>query len=56
MKMRKRALTAGRKVGYIAKGGPYAGMPLLLTCPGTLTIKVGNWHGRYNSSMEWVSA
>jgi hypothetical protein len=55
MKTRKRNLTA-RKTLMLAKGGPYAGEHLLLTSPGTLTVKVGAWYGHYDSSMQWVSA
>jgi len=36
--------------------GPYNGLLMLQRSAGTLPIKVGNWHGRYNANNEWEQA
>lgn len=35
-------------------GGPYEGQHIWLVTDGTFPFQVGDWHGHYNQSMQWV--
>jgi hypothetical protein len=43
----------GKAVAKRLEGGPYAGLLVLQRSGGTLPIKVGSWHGRYNAQNVW---